>query len=89
MLASLERWMPAGARWTHPRGGFFSWLTLPDGGDAHDLARRAVERGVAIVPGSLFFPDGRGADNVRLSFSMVDEALIEDGIERLASALTG
>ncbi len=87
MLASLERWMPAGARWTHPQGGFFSWLTLPNGGDAHDLARRAVERGVAIVPGSLFFPDGRGGDNVRLSFSLVDEALIEDGVERLASAM--
>jgi 2-aminoadipate transaminase len=88
MLASLERWMPAGVRWTYPQGGFFSWLTLPDGVDAQDLARRAVERGVAIVPGSPFFPDGRGADNVRLSFSLVDEALIEDGIERLASALT-
>jgi len=85
MLAALERWMPAGTRWTFPKGGFFSWLTLPAGGDANDLARRAVERGVAIVPGSLFFPDGRGVDNVRLSFSLVDEAVIDDGIERLAS----
>ena len=66
-------------------GGFFSWLTLPEACDADDLARRAVERGVGIVPGSLFFPDGRGGDNVRLSFSLVDEALIDDGIERLAS----
>jgi 2-aminoadipate transaminase len=85
MLAALERCLPEGARWTCPRGGFFSWLTLPDGGDAADLARRAVEHGVAIVPGSLFFPNGRGSDNVRLSFSLVDEAVIDDGIERLAS----
>jgi len=85
MLAALERWMPTGTRWTSPRGGFFSWLTLPGGGDAADLARRAVERGVGIVPGSLFFPDGRGVDNVRLSFSLVDEAVIDEGIERLAS----
>jgi 2-aminoadipate transaminase len=85
MLAALERFMPAGVRWTRPEGGFFSWLTLPEGGDAVDLARRAVERGVGIVPGSPFFPDGRGGDNVRLSFSMVDEAQIDDGIERLAS----
>jgi 2-aminoadipate transaminase len=85
MLAALERCMPAGTRWTVPKGGFFSWLTLPNGGDAGDLATRAVERGVAIVPGSLFFPDGRGGDNVRLSFSLVDEAEIDDGIERLAS----
>ena len=85
MLAALERHMPAATRWTSPQGGFFSWLTLPNGGDAADFARRAVEQGVAVVPGSLFFPDGRGGDNVRLSFSLVDEALIGEGIERLAS----
>jgi 2-aminoadipate transaminase len=85
MLAALERYMPEGTRWTSPKGGFFSWLTLPDGGDAGDLAKRAVERGVAIVPGSLFFPDDRGRSNVRLSFSLVDETEIDDGIERLAS----
>ena len=85
MLAALERHMPAGVRWTRPRGGFFSWLTLPEGCDSADLARRAVESGVGIVPGSLFYPDGRGGDNVRLSFSMVDETLIDEGIERLAS----
>jgi 2-aminoadipate transaminase len=85
MLAALERSMPVGTRWTFPKGGFFSWLTLPDGGDAGDLATRAVERGVAIVPGSLFFPDDRGGNNVRLSFSLVDEADIDEGIERLAS----
>lgn len=85
MLAALERSMPSGVRWTRPQGGFFSWLTLPEGVDAGDLAKQAVERGVGIVPGSLFFPDERGGGNVRLSFSMVDEALIDDGIERLAS----
>jgi 2-aminoadipate transaminase len=87
MLAALERWMPDGARWTRPEGGFFSWLTLPDGADSVELPRLAAERGVGIVPGTLFFPDGRGADTVRLSFSMVDEAQIDDGIERLGSLL--
>jgi 2-aminoadipate transaminase len=88
MLAALERSMPAGASWTRPRGGFFSWLTLPEGADSIELARRAGERGVGIVPGTLFFPDGRGSDTVRLSFSLVDEMLIEEGIGRLGSALT-
>ena len=87
-LAALERSMPEGAHWTRPQGGFFSWLTLPHGADSTELAQRAVERGVGIVPGVLFFPDGRGADTVRLSFSLVDEALIDDGIERLGSLLT-
>jgi 2-aminoadipate transaminase len=85
LLAALERWLPEDARWTSPQGGFFSWLTLPGGTDSTELARRAVEQGVGIVPGSLFFPDGRGGDTVRLSFSLVDEAQIDDGIERLGS----
>jgi 2-aminoadipate transaminase len=83
-LAALERSMPGDVRWTTPQGGFFTWLTLP-GRDATDLARRAVEQAVGIVPGAPFFPDGRGGDNVRLSFSMVDEAQIDDGLERLAA----
>ena len=85
MLAALERSMPEGARWTRPRGGFFSWLTLSDGADTVALARRAAEQRVGIVPGTLFFPDGRGAADVRLSFSLVDEAQIDEGIERLAA----
>ena len=85
LLTALERSLPDDARWTSPQGGFFSWLTLPGGTDSTELARRAVERGVGIVPGSLFFPDGRGDDTVRLSFSLVDEAQIDDGVERLGS----
>ena len=88
MLAALERSMPEGVRWTRPQGGFFSWLTLPQGCDAVELAARAAESGVGITPGTLFFPDGRGADNVRLSFSLVDETQIEGGIERLASLVS-
>jgi len=86
MLAALERSLPQSARWTTPRGGFFSWLTLP-GVDAVELAERAVQRGVAIVPGMLFFPDGRGGDSLRLSFSLVDVEQIDDGIARLGSLL--
>jgi DNA-binding transcriptional MocR family regulator len=78
--------MPKSAAWTTPRGGFFSWLTLP-GVDAVELARRAAEQGVAAVPGTLFFTDGRGADSLRLSFSMVDEERIDEGIARLGSLL--
>lgn len=88
MLAALERSLPEDADWTRPRGGFFSWLTLPGGTDAVDLARRAGEAGVGIVPGTLFYADGRGGDAVRLSFSLVDDARIDEGIERLGSLLS-
>jgi 2-aminoadipate transaminase len=86
LLAALEHSLPDSAGWTTPLGGFFTWLTLP-GIDTTALAQRAVERSVGIVPGSLFFPDGRGADSVRLSFSLVEEAQIDEGIERLAALL--
>jgi 2-aminoadipate transaminase len=79
--------MPAGVSWTRPEGGFFTWLTLPRGADSAELAQRAVEHGVGIVPGTLFYPDGRGADKVRISFSMVESARIDDGIERLGSLI--
>jgi 2-aminoadipate transaminase len=84
MLAALERSMPESARWTTPRGGFFSWLTLPEV-DTVALAERAIEQGVAVVPGLLFFPDGRGTDSLRLSFSLVAEDEIDDGIARLGT----
>ena len=84
MLAALKRSLPESARWTTPRGGFFSWLTLP-GVDTVDLAGRAIEQEVAVVPGVLFFPDGRGTESLRLSYSLVDEDMIDDGIARLGA----
>ena len=84
LLAALERELPGG-EWTRPRGGFFSWLTVPT--DATELAERAVAAGVAVVPGSLFYPDGRGERNLRLSFSMVADELIDEGIARLSALL--
>jgi 2-aminoadipate transaminase len=83
LMSALERSMPADVGWTRPSGGFFSWLTLPV--DAAALAFRAVEEGVAIVPGGPFYPDGRGTSNVRLSFSNVGDELIDVGIERLGA----
>jgi 2-aminoadipate transaminase len=85
LLSAFERALPGDVRWTTPRGGFFSWLTIS--GDAALLARRAAEQGVGLVPGALFFPDGRGTDNVRISFSLVDESKIDEGVDRLAALL--
>ncbi|HET9506945.1 MAG TPA: aminotransferase class I/II-fold pyridoxal phosphate-dependent enzyme, partial [Gaiellaceae bacterium] len=84
---ALDRARPAGLAWTRPRGGFFTWLTLPDGLDATAFARRAAAAGVAVVPGTPFYPDGRGAANLRLSFSRVEDELIDVGVDRLAALL--
>ena len=87
LLAALERELPSGARWTTPLGGFFSWVTLPDDVDSTELAARAAADGVGIVPGTLFFADGRGTESMRLSFSMVDESQIDEGVARLAALM--
>src|SRR5918995_798233 len=84
MMTVLESSMPAEASWTRPRGGFFTWLTLPAGFNSIEFVKHAAEEGVAVVPGVPFFADGRGADKVRLSFSRVRDELIPEGIERLA-----
>ena len=86
---SLERSMPAGVEWTRAEGGFFSWLTLP--GCRRDGARRAAPPRPASGSrrARCSTADGSGDENVRLSFSMVDEALIDEGIERLAGLVAG
>jgi 2-aminoadipate transaminase len=89
LLAAFERLLPATVSWTKPRGGFFSWITLPEERDAVDFVRSAAAAGVAVVPGVPFFPDGRGRSNLRISFSRVEDELIDDGVERLAALLRG
>jgi 2-aminoadipate transaminase len=84
LVDALEAHMPDGVAWTRPRGGFFCWLTLPDGVDAAELSATAMAEGVAFVPGAPFFPDGRGRNNLRLAFSRIDDELIPQGVRRLA-----
>jgi 2-aminoadipate transaminase len=87
LLGAFERLMPETVRWTTPRGGFFTWVTLPPDTDATAFARAAAADGVAVVPGTLFYPDGRGSDKLRLSFSLVSDERIEEGAARLAALL--
>ncbi len=77
------------ATWTPPRGGFFLWVTLPAAIDTTRLLQTVLERGVIYVAGRAFFVDGSGANTLRLAFSYVDDQRIDEGVARLASALTG
>ena len=66
----------------------FVWVTLPNDMEGSDLLARALETvKVAFVPGQAFFPDGSGANTIRLSFSNSDEATIREGIRRLGEVL--
>jgi 2-aminoadipate transaminase len=86
MVAALEQHCPDGARFTRPDGGYFVWLELPAGVDERRVVEQARNDGVAVVPGSAFFPADRpGSAAVRLAFSAVSASEIRDGIARLAA----
>jgi 2-aminoadipate transaminase len=87
MLGALERHFPEDASWTRPQGGFYVWVTLRPGTDLRALLPRAVERGVAYVPGTAFYPDGSGADRLRLAFCYPPEDAIVEGVRRLGELL--
>jgi 2-aminoadipate transaminase len=78
--------MPQGVTWTEPQGGFSLLLTVPAGLEATALLPAALERGVAFTPGPAFFLDG-GERTLRLAFSSVAAARIDEGVRRLAEVI--
>jgi len=87
MRAALEAHMPQGCHWTVPSGGMFFWVELPEGVDAVALLPKAVELGMAYVPGAAFFAAEPKLNTLRLSFVTVAPNLIERGVAMLAQAL--
>ncbi len=87
MYEAIAEYFPSGIRHTHPQGGLFLWVELPEQLNAVELLKEAVERKVAFVPGSPFFVDGRGHNTLRLSFASVPPELIREGIKRLGEVI--
>ncbi|MCX6095525.1 MAG: PLP-dependent aminotransferase family protein [Candidatus Bipolaricaulota bacterium] len=89
MVAALERYMPTdeGIIWTHPDGGLFLWVSLPEELDTDEMFPHTLEHKVAYVPGKAFFVDGTGHNTMRLSFSVSTEAEIDEGIRRLSAVV--
>jgi 2-aminoadipate transaminase len=88
MLDALADHFPAQAEWTHPSGGLFIWVTLPDFIDTTDLLARALRDNVAFVPGEAAFLDGRGRSAMRLNFSGSDEESIREGVRRIGEVVS-
>ena len=87
MLAGLEREMPAGVRWTTPHGGFFLWVTLPDGYETDAMLPDATDRGVIYLPSSWFYPDRSWTRSLRLNFSAQPEERIAEAMRTLAESI--
>jgi 2-aminoadipate transaminase len=89
MLSALAQHMPAGCEWTTPDGGFFVWMTVPEGIDTKAMLPRAVTARVAYVSGTGFYADGLGSRQMRLSFCYPTPERIREGVRRLAGVMEG
>jgi len=87
MMDTMAETFPSQARWTHPKGGMFLWGIMPEGMDAAEVLKVAVEKKVAFVPGSAFHPNQGGENTMRLNFSYSKPEVIREGITRLGLTL--
>jgi 2-aminoadipate transaminase len=88
MVAALRREMGDRVTWIDPRGGFFLWVALAHGLTSAEVMPLAQARGVIYVEGHAFFVDGSGQEFLRLSFSAPSPSRIDEGVARLAAAVT-
>lgn len=88
MLGALDEFFPPEATWTHPEGGLFVWVTLPDYVDTGSMLGAALDAGVTYVPGDSFFPDGvTGRNCMRINFSYETPDNIVEAVRRLAKVI--
>ena len=83
MLDSMEEYFPPNVKWTHPQGGLFLWVTLPENLYTMDILEAAINKNVAFVPGTSFYALGGGENTMRINFSYAAPDNIRLGIERL------
>jgi len=87
MIDMIKKEFPQNIKYTYPKGGLFTWVTLPEGVDAAELLKIALKDKVAFVPGGSFFPNGGHPNHFRLNFSNMPEDKIIEGIKRLGKVL--
>jgi DNA-binding transcriptional MocR family regulator len=88
LTSSLAEYLPE-LTWTNPTGGFYVWLTLPPQLDSKAMLPRAVKELVAYTPGTAFYSDGGGRQNLRLSFCYPTSESIRLGVRRLTKVING
>ena len=90
MISAMEEYFPKGkVEWTVPEGGIFLWCTCPTITDVSVVVNKALEKKVAIVPGSNFAIDQSLPSNkFRLNFSSASKSDITEAIKRLGEVLT-
>ncbi|MBE7705322.1 MAG: PLP-dependent aminotransferase family protein [Cyanobacteria bacterium SIG29] len=87
MINAMEEFFPKNVKFTHPKGGMFTWVTIEKGKDVLTLFDKAIAKNVAFVPGHPFYVNPDKVNTLRLNYTNADEETIRTGIERLAQAL--
>ena len=87
ILATMEAEMPEGTVWTHPEGGLFLWLTVPEGVSALKVFNKCIENKVAAVIGDAFYPNDKTDRSMRINYSNMPDDRIVEGIQRMAKAI--
>ncbi len=83
MLEALDRYFSGLGEWTRPVGGMFVFVYLNKDVDTKEYMMKALEKGVAYVPGNSFFVDGTGRNTMRLNYSYPSKEQITEGVRRL------
>lgn len=87
MIEALEATLPSHVTFEKPRGGFYTWLQLPEGCDATEVLKAAIDKGTVFVTGKTFDPQGVRNDFMRVSFCNTDVETIQRGIPLVAEAI--
>lgn len=86
-LQCITRYFPASVKFTHPEGGLFTWVELPEGISARDILLKCLERKVAFVPGGSFYPHAQKENTFRINYSNMPEERIQKGLEIVGEVL--
>lgn len=87
MVEAMKKYFPTDVKFTIPKGGMFSWVTLAENVSSVDLFDKAIKKNVAFVPGDPFYVKERNVNTLRLNYTNADCETIEEGIKRLSEAL--
>ncbi len=87
IIKAMEDEFPAGVEWTHPEGGLFLWVTVPEGCSASKVFHKCIEMKVAAVIGDAFYPNEKTDRSMRINFSNMPDDKIIEGIKRMGQAI--
>lgn len=87
MTDAMEEYFPKNIKFTYPKGGMFTWVTLPEEKSSVKLFEKAIAKNVAFVPGDPFYVNEHDVNTLRLNYTNSDESAIKEGIKRLSESI--